>query len=184
MTNPGHVDPGYAGRLRFTVINVGKEDIPLRRGDVIVTLLVIQLQGNSTQNWRQRHANIARSVGPSQEEVDRLSLDFLDVQGRATTAANAAVANAEFIAKWKVAIISAAIPVLVALIGGFFAVWQPLQQTKKDIEVINKVLAIKEPKSRIDEVEQLKAKIEALEQRLRGSTQLPAAPDSPSRSTP
>jgi dUTPase len=27
MTNPGHVDPGYAGPMRFTVMNVGKEDI-------------------------------------------------------------------------------------------------------------------------------------------------------------
>jgi len=111
-------------------------------------------------------------------------LDFLDVQGRATTAASEAVAKAEFIAKWKVAIVSAVIPALVALIGGLFAVWQPLQQIKKDIEVFNKVIAIKEPKSKMDEVEQLKAKIEALEQRLRGSTQLPAAPDAPSRSTP
>ena len=136
MTNPGHVDRGYAGRLRFTVINVGREDIPLRRGDVIVTLLVVQLQGNSMQDWWQRRGSITGNTGPSQEEVDRLSADFLDVQGRATTAANAAVANAEFRAKW-IPIVTALITALAAVIISFFSVWQPLQQIKKDIEAVN-----------------------------------------------
>ena len=47
MTNPGHVDPGYVGLMRFTVMNVGREDITLRRGDPIVTLLFFRLNGDT-----------------------------------------------------------------------------------------------------------------------------------------
>jgi dCTP deaminase len=37
MTNPGHIDPGYSGKLQFTVINMGRESYVLRRKDLIVT---------------------------------------------------------------------------------------------------------------------------------------------------
>ena len=43
MTNPGHVDPGYAGVMRFTVINMGKDPYYLERGGRIVTLLLFCL---------------------------------------------------------------------------------------------------------------------------------------------
>jgi dCTP deaminase len=42
MTNPGHIDPGYSGKLQFTVINMGREDYVLRRKDLIVTLLIFK----------------------------------------------------------------------------------------------------------------------------------------------
>lgn len=45
MTNPGHVDPGYEGPMRFTVINMARETYPLRHGDRIVTLLLFRLKG-------------------------------------------------------------------------------------------------------------------------------------------
>src|SRR5439155_1078559 len=43
MTNPGHVDPGYVGRLSFTVINMGRDKFLLSPGLAIVTLLLFQL---------------------------------------------------------------------------------------------------------------------------------------------
>jgi deoxycytidine triphosphate deaminase len=43
MTNPGHIDPGYSGPMRFTIINMGKTHFVLRREDPIVTLLFMKL---------------------------------------------------------------------------------------------------------------------------------------------
>jgi deoxycytidine triphosphate deaminase len=51
MTNPGHIDPGYSGPLRFTVINMGKSSYVLRRNDAIVTVLFIQLQSVTKVIW-------------------------------------------------------------------------------------------------------------------------------------
>lgn len=80
MTNPGHVDPGYKGPLQFTVINMGRQEFPLRRGDRIVTLLI---------------STIARPAAPyagpttrvTTEMLATLSYDFVDVERRARAAA-------------------------------------------------------------------------------------------------
>jgi deoxycytidine triphosphate deaminase len=45
-TNPGHVDPGYQGKLHLTIINMGRKDYPLIQGDPILTLLFFLLDEN------------------------------------------------------------------------------------------------------------------------------------------
>ncbi len=81
MTNPGHVDPGYTGRLRFTVINVGKADFSLRRGDPLVTLLLFETDAIPNKDWVQRHPTPKPDV-PEQSRINRLSRDFIDLESR------------------------------------------------------------------------------------------------------
>jgi deoxycytidine triphosphate deaminase len=81
MTNPGHVDPGYEGVMRFTVINMGKDPYCLERGGRVVTLLLFRLAREVHTNWRQR--NPAGSRLPNHAEISRLSRDFVDVKNRA-----------------------------------------------------------------------------------------------------
>ncbi|MCI0347820.1 MAG: hypothetical protein L0Z53_00205 [Acidobacteriales bacterium] len=81
MTNPGHVDPGYRGVLRFTVINMAKEAYALRRGDPIVTLLLFKMEADAKSGWGQR--NTKGSGPPNQASINRLSRDFVDVEKRA-----------------------------------------------------------------------------------------------------
>lgn len=44
VTNPGHVDPGFAGTLRLTVINMGRNEILLEEGGEIISLLLLGLR--------------------------------------------------------------------------------------------------------------------------------------------
>ena len=81
MANPGHVDPGYNGQMRFTVINMGKESYPLARGGRIVTLLLFRLENAVHTNWAQR--NPAGSHPPTHADISLLSRDFVDVDNRA-----------------------------------------------------------------------------------------------------
>jgi deoxycytidine triphosphate deaminase len=81
MTNPGHVDPGYEGFMRFTVINMGKDPYCLERGGRIVTLLLFKLNNAVHANWQQR--NPAGSSLPNHAAISRLSRDFVDVEKRA-----------------------------------------------------------------------------------------------------
>src|SRR5579859_7198352 len=85
MTNPGHVDPGYTGLLRFTVINMSKDPFPLNRGDAIVKLLFFTLDNPPQADWQQRNPN--GYPPPTQADVNRLSKDFVDVEQRATSIA-------------------------------------------------------------------------------------------------
>lgn len=81
MTNPGHIDPGYDGVLRFTVINMAKEGYPLERGKTIVTVLFFSLEQPVHSAWRERNVNGSRL--PTHAQISRLSRDFVDVENRA-----------------------------------------------------------------------------------------------------
>jgi len=107
MTNPGHVDPGYEGFMRFTVINMAKDRYELKRGDRIVRLLVFKLDAPAHAGWRVRHPEGSRL--PNEEEISRLSEDFVDVNQRAKK-----IARAQGV-KWGVGITAAA-AIIVALL--------------------------------------------------------------------
>jgi hypothetical protein len=87
MTNPGHIDPGYHGNLRFTVINMSAQLFPLRTGDAIVTLLIDKLAKPVTNNFQQRTGPCAVK-GPGWDEVNLLAKDFVNVEERAKKIAN------------------------------------------------------------------------------------------------
>lgn len=165
MTNPGHVDPGFHGPMRFTVMNIGTEDITLRRGDPIVTLLLLRLSADAKAGYAQRRGFAKAVSGPEQRQVDCLSVDFLEVGNRAKSAAEEAVRGAEYRAKlW-----SAIVPIgsaLAVVIAGVISLWIPVQQMKTEVEGVKKVLDMQEQKSRLDrldELELLQEKIKAIE---------------------
>ena len=87
MTNPGHVDPGYRGRMHFTVINMGRRPIPLEIGSAICTLLFFELDSDVGADWGQRSMKAAEDslplTGLSDRAVNQLARDFVDVDKRA-----------------------------------------------------------------------------------------------------
>jgi dCTP deaminase len=106
-TNPGHVDPGYRGRLKFTVINMGRESFHLKRGDIIVTLLFFRLDQSPKKSYPERNPTIKGGV--TEEQLSRLAKDFLDFQSRAEGAAKKAEREARW---WTVGV-----PIVAALVG-------------------------------------------------------------------
>src|SRR5438093_4661256 len=120
MTNPGHIDPGYAGRLRFAVINMGSHIFSLRRGDAIVTVLFVQLAGPARRDWLARHDG-APAPGLVQDDLDRLSADFLDIDTRARAIAKNAVTTAALRGPIVSSISSAIIASIVAIAIAFFS---------------------------------------------------------------
>jgi deoxycytidine triphosphate deaminase len=82
MVNPGHVDPGYEGRLRVIVINMGREAVTIRSDDIIITLVFSRLQ---VQAMRAHPG--ATGVTVQQNHIDSIPRDFLDVEQRAARVA-------------------------------------------------------------------------------------------------
>lgn len=163
MTNPGHVDPGFVGHLRFAVMNVGKESITLRRNDPIVTMLFFQLAplpvGTPVTDWATRHGG-APQRPLAQDQVDCLSKDYLDVSNRAETAATKAVGKSEL----SVKLLGLALPVvtslLTGLIVGYFALLQPYNEVKRDLNEVRSVVGVKDAKSRLDDMSEIKRDLE------------------------
>src|SRR6266571_1725906 len=81
MTNPGHVDPGFRGRLKFTVINMGKKPIELAAGKPICTLLFFRI--NAPEYAYDKLDNTDKPQPPSDSSLLRkLSKDFLEFDRR------------------------------------------------------------------------------------------------------
>jgi len=114
MTNPGHVDPGYNGRLHLTVINMGREKFQLQSGDKIVRVLFFNLSGLPMASYSARHTGV-QSAAITDELLSRLSHDFVDVEARAKSAAANAVRGAEFRATMVGPIAAAALTALLTI---------------------------------------------------------------------
>ncbi len=118
MTNPGHIDPGYNGPLHCTVINMAHRSFHLERGDHIMRVLLFELPANyePTAPYYARAGLGANEVGRSpitEELLDRLSIDFVDVERRSVSAAETQINKAQLRALW--------IPVAVAVVTGIIA---------------------------------------------------------------
>jgi deoxycytidine triphosphate deaminase len=141
MTNPGHIDPGYDGKLHLTVINMGSKPYALRRGDRIVRVLLFRLNQAPTKSYRQRRPGPQQSA-ISEELLSHLSSDFIDVTKRADESAKRQIAGAQIrIAIW--------VPVLAAITGAAIT-FAANRFTGGDVQAVN------------HKVDALNAKVDAL----------------------
>jgi dCTP deaminase len=84
VANIGHIDPGYQGPLRFTIINMGAHGFPLERGKVAVgTIMFFRLAHDCQKSWLDRRTGAVTLRGePKQAEIDALSKDFANFDHR------------------------------------------------------------------------------------------------------
>lgn len=166
MTNPGQVDPGYQGRLRFTVINMGRKDFILREGDVIVSLILMELKSAAQSDWLKRHSG--QAGGPiTWENLNRVSSDFVNVEERAQRIADQTVQRADV----KIKTLQTWVPVgvtlltLIATIAGSLiqASWkESLQKVQQDIAVLQSEKDVNQINQQIQD---LQSQIKSLQQK-------------------
>ena len=134
MTNPGHVDPGYKGALRFTVINIAKEPYELRAGSLICTLLFLSMEQIPSLDYEK----LDKTGQPAKPGLDAgllrvLSHEFMDIDERAETKANDVVRKIDLKARYR----QIGIPIITALIAAIVtigvAVINPLQNVKERV---------------------------------------------------
>jgi deoxycytidine triphosphate deaminase/outer membrane murein-binding lipoprotein Lpp len=162
MTNPGHIDPGYRGPLRFTIINMGSQDFFVRQGDPIVSVLLFRLAAPVRVDWLQRHGGNPAGY-PKKEDINKPSADFVNVNNRAKEIATKEVAKAELKLRfWGVAVplLSAVIVAFIALIPTWYRPgWkEPVAQVQADVQTLKATIDVTSLKSRLDALErELKA---------------------------
>jgi dCTP deaminase len=117
LTNPGHVDPGYEGAMHFAVINMGRQEFCLKQGGMIVTLLFFEMSPGAKYGFATR---VGASSAISQERINKLSGEFLDVTERAEGIAKKHISEAGLLLerfKTRERVIVAVMTILVALAG-------------------------------------------------------------------
>ncbi len=162
ITNLGHIDPGYDGTIRFTLVNMGKNAYSLKARDVIHTMLFFKLNEAPKKCFRDRNPSISTInglQGVNAELLSSLNTDFLNVGERASNAAKIAV-NKQ-IPRW-----SMLTTIAVALIAAGFnyssfnskldAFDKKIEQKLSSIELEEKV---KELTEKVDKLTQEKNKL-------------------------
>jgi dCTP deaminase len=157
VTNPGHVDPGYHGRMRFAVINMGSDKFPLCQDDKIITLLFFKLAASADAGFGDRHFPGGYIPQPpvTEQNLKCLSADFLQVEERARTVAKDV---AEEKMKWPTIIgsVAGALAIIVATLitfGKDLILQQPLEELKSRIVVLEKSADIETLEKRLNELE-------------------------------
>lgn len=97
LTNPGHVDPGYKGRLWFTIVNISRASIALTRERRVATLLLFRLSEAPKGDWQARYGPAIYDQPPD-EVVQVTAGDVLLVERRAARVARRYVGLAGIVA--------------------------------------------------------------------------------------
>ncbi|WP_454643636.1 dCTP deaminase [Bradyrhizobium liaoningense] len=149
MTNPGHIDPGFHGRLQFTVINLGRQPIELASGSPICTLLIFSIP--TPDHSYDQLDNTEKPSPPSQIALlGRLSKDFLNFGDRIKETANTEVKKAQI----TIPIITGIVAVLLTVFGNMAASYiSGVSDLKAKVAALEKALDMKDFKARIENLE-------------------------------
>jgi dUTPase len=124
ITNVGHVDAGYHGKLTYTVINLSAESYELRRDDALAYLMLYQFESAPKPAW----SPVGGSSGGLAEMVERgIKTDFMDLTQRMTTLAES-VADRRLSATMTPSLMIALVALLASFAGGWFFLSTPKQQ--------------------------------------------------------
>jgi len=119
IANFGHVDPGYNGHMRFTIINMGRAPYTLRRGGDVITLLFFSIQACEA-SWSDRN----REMRPiRQEEVNVLAKDFADLNNRMRTIAKTVIGQSGWKFLLGTIVAPAALGLVLAAAGYWFSLY-------------------------------------------------------------
>lgn len=83
MTNLGHIDPGYRGKLTFTIINMGRCANSLKINDAIVTLLIFEFASDVAVDYRKRIPGLSKRKSTLKSTLNDLAKDFANFDARA-----------------------------------------------------------------------------------------------------
>jgi deoxycytidine triphosphate deaminase len=160
MTNPGHVDPGFSGKLSFTVINMGQEPFPVRRGDIIVTLVFFRLPGPAYRSYNQRNPSPepGEKHDLNEDRLGRLAPDMLNIDCRVRKIIKSEENKTRLVAV-VVPVFLAAVVALGTIFGPALSNWRTHFEDVKSLQV------------RVDELEQ---KVKDLQSTL--TTEVPRVP--------
>jgi dCTP deaminase len=111
ITNFGHVDPGFEGHLKFTLINFGPKDFRLEVGKKIACLLLFHLEKEAKPDWKhlQKHA-----TDNYEAHARVLNRDFLDINQRIASIVESEVAR---VVNRRDRVTSILIPIVAAIVA-------------------------------------------------------------------
>jgi len=171
----GHIDPGFKGALRMTLINMGRDDYELKHTDTIATVLLFKLHRNCAVGLRDRLGTQPYASGLN--DIRHLAPDLLNISQTAKAIAKQTAERALGHSGWKHAFVVYFLPIigglLVAFAGYYVQVGHDLERfenlTEARVESLQKALDLHREESAIQvEEAQTRASLNARLDKLQG----------------
>jgi deoxycytidine triphosphate deaminase len=115
VLDTGHIDPGFQGKLRLTLINMGKHPYELRTGDPVATVLIFRLEKSVEFGLKDRKDDKAPYEG-GLDDINCLSPDFLNIQKRAINTARKEAKQAVGQSGWRFVFVSVFLPIILGIL--------------------------------------------------------------------
>jgi len=129
----GHIDPGFDGPLRFTLINMGRDEHSLKAGDMVATALLFRLQAPVGRSLRDRKDG-PQPYAEGITDTSHLSSDFLNIEKRIRTGAASEVRRLMGKSGWKYAFFSWCLPIVVGVLSGWLAFHLAVESRLRTVE--------------------------------------------------
>ena len=149
----GHVDPGFEGRLRLTLINMGRDDYDLKRKDTVATVLLFKLRKGCAVGLKDRAGIQPYASGLN--DIRHLAPDLLNISRTAKTVAAQTAKKVLGHSGWKHAFVIYFLPILLGLALGYGGYWIQVTHdfehfenlTEARIESLQKALELRRDQS-------------------------------------
>ncbi|WP_448788403.1 dCTP deaminase domain-containing protein [Bacteroides graminisolvens] len=159
MVNLGHIDPGWHGKIKFVLINVGKIETLIKIDDVVATMLFCKLNNSAKKDYCKRRSGDKVPFSPRITDISKhLSRDFLNIDKRAKEISTGIIGKASLITFALVMLFSSFLT-----IGAFFLnnnmqqkvdeLDKKILEVRKDIEYSDAMEKASLSKSRSDALE-------------------------------
>jgi dCTP deaminase len=184
----GHIDPGFQGELRMTLINMGRDEYELKHKDTVATVLLLKLHRNCAVGLKDRLGTQPYASGLN--DIRHLAPDLLHISRTAKTVAERTAMRALGHSGWRHAFVVYFLPIIGGLllaIGGYYVqVGHDLEHfenlTEARIESLQKALELRREEAAI-QVEQaqswasINARLDKLQGRIDELQKGPARPE-------
>ena len=132
ITNFGHIDPGFEGYLKFTVINMGREPLRLEVGLPIACIVLFDLSSPANPDWKSQSRHDTENYESHAKVLPR---DFMDIEATVSRVAKEQ-AKLEWQAKERVAfwatLATSVFGTVLAMFALTWAIIYPFVQTSYD----------------------------------------------------
>lgn len=161
----GHVDPGFSGKLRLTLINMGRSPYELKQNEPIVTVLLFRLASPVGIGLNSRQGGeLPYETGL--EDIRHLSSDLLNIELRASKRAEQVARSVLGDSGWRHAFFTWCLPIIIGLLTALVTYYATIESRLGKLETKTELFS---------GTRELEKRIQGLEERIKRVTTTPSS---------
>ena len=119
ITNTGHIDPGYSGKLRYAVVNMGNSPFHLKKGDFLVKVMFFKMFKAASPDWKELHD---ATSDPTSHQISLLGTSLAAINSKIDQTAREAASKEFWEQGLRVLLLTSVASIVLAVAGTFVSI--------------------------------------------------------------